>query len=241
MNKEDAITQQADAWMAVCATLDEVVPEWHFAGGTGLENAIAAIRKLAARDAQWQAALAEQEPVAWMRESNGDCAPDFHVGTDPDQFWAPTGRRWVPLYTHPAPSTPAAQERAEPVAPAVGEAYWLIECHHGFTGWYDGRDRVDCRFFDKNPGNAKRFTTKEDAEQFIRTRGVSCMLATEHVDLSATTPAPAQPSTEHADLMKFYGVDTMSALAEAQHLHIEKLQAKLPRNDQPAFTRVREG
>ena len=42
-------------------------------------------------------------------------------------------------------------------------------------------------------------------------------------------------------LLKFYAVDTLEALVEAQARHIEKLQAKLPplRDEQPG--RVREG
>ena len=53
--------------------------------------------------------------------------------------------------------------------------------------------------------------------------------------------APCRTEAQHAVLMKFYSVDSLSALVEAQHRHIEKLQAKQPRNDQSAFTRVREG
>jgi len=52
---------------------------------------------------------------------------------------------------------------------------------------------------------------------------------------------PVQAEAPISDLMKFYSVDNLSALVEAQARHIEKLQAKLPRNDQPAFTRIREG
>lgn len=42
-------------------------------------------------------------------------------------------------------------------------------------------------------------------------------------------------------LMDFYSVDTLPDLIDAQACHIERLQAKLPQLDQPAFTRVREG
>lgn len=61
------------------------------------------------------------------------------------------------------------------------------------------------------------------------------------VNEMAQASKPVQAEAPHSDLMKFYGVDNLSALVEAQHRHIEKLQAKLPRNDQPEFTRVREG
>ena len=40
--------QQAAAWMAVVEVLDEINPAWRDAGGTGIENAVAAIRSLAA-------------------------------------------------------------------------------------------------------------------------------------------------------------------------------------------------
>lgn len=60
-------------------------------------------------------------------------------------------------------------------------------------------------------------------------------------DLNVSRLATKQAEAPHSALMKFYGVDNLSALVEAQHRHIEKLQAKLPRNDQPAFTRIREG
>lgn len=50
---------------------------------------------------------------------------------------------------------------------------------------------------------------------------------------------------EHLDaekqLMRFYGVATITALIEAQHRHIEKLQAQLARNDTGKPQRVREG
>ncbi len=44
---------------------------------------------------------------------------------------------------------------------------------------------------------------------------------------------------ELASLRAFYGVTTNDALIFAQAKHIERLQAKLPSNDQPAVTRVR--
>jgi hypothetical protein len=66
---------------------------------------------------------------------------------------------------------------------------------------------------------------------------------------SALSSAPAQPVREpmsegrasDRQLMDFYSVDTLPDLIDAQACHIERLQAKLPQLDQPAFTRVREG
>lgn len=47
--------------------------------------------------------------------------------------------------------------------------------------------------------------------------------------------AKAQP------LMRFYGVDSLADLIEAQNRHVERLQAKLPRNtsdDKPQMVRA---
>lgn len=76
-------------------------------------------------------------------------------------------------------------------AEAAGPA-WLIECKNGFTGWWDGRERVDCRFFDKDPNKAHRFQTKAEAEAVIAQRGNSCMVATEHSWLAAPPQAGAE-------------------------------------------------
>lgn len=46
---------------------------------------------------------------------------------------------------------------------------------------------------------------------------------------------------EVAQMMKFYNVKTKDELIKMQAHHIERLQAKLPQDNQPAFTRVREG
>lgn len=46
---------------------------------------------------------------------------------------------------------------------------------------------------------------------------------------------------ERHQLFKFYGVDTMEALVEAQAKHIERLQSQLPPTVKPAYARVREG
>lgn len=57
--------------------------------------------------------------------------------------------------------------------------YWMIECSHGFTGWWKGSGKVDCRLFDKDPTKGKRFATKQEAEAAIQH---SCQIATEHMD-----------------------------------------------------------
>ena len=79
----------------------------------------------------------------------------------------------------------SAQPVAEPVA-------WLIECKNGFTGWWDGRERVDCRFFDKDPNKAHLFATKAEAEKVIKERGHYCQIATQHQWLRAAQPV-AEP------------------------------------------------
>jgi len=78
----------------------------------------------AARDAQWQAAMAGQEPVGYINHGI-----EYHTRGKTIFHEKPTKnleRRWwaedIAVYTHPAPTNPAAQERAEPVASAVGEA-----------------------------------------------------------------------------------------------------------------------
>jgi uncharacterized small protein (DUF1192 family) len=64
-----------------------------------------------------------------------------------------------------------------------------------------------------------------------------------HKRTFTTPPAEGGEAVRDADrrLMTFYGVDGLHALIDAQDKHIARLQAKLPRNDQPVFTRVREG
>ncbi|HAX23091.1 MAG TPA: hypothetical protein DCY64_22745 [Hydrogenophaga sp.] len=42
-------------------------------------------------------------------------------------------------------------------------------------------------------------------------------------------------------LLRFYGVGDYQTLVAAQAAHIEKLQAKVPRDNIPAFTTAREG
>lgn len=133
---------------------------------------------LAARDAQWQAALAEQEPVAgWSYESHefGDVWARRVILNRPDGGANPPTkhnggaiRNVRPLYTHPAPSTPAAQERAEPVAPAVRETLELAE---EALGWHAAGFCED---------SMPELTV--EALKAIRTL------------LSATPPAPAQPA-----------------------------------------------
>lgn len=46
---------------------------------------------------------------------------------------------------------------------------------------------------------------------------------------------------EAEKLMDFYQVDSIGKLIHAQSKHIERLQARLPKDDQPILTTVREG
>lgn len=71
----------------------------------------------------------------------------------------------------------------EPVA-------WMIECRNGFTGWWDGKSRLDCRLFNKDPNKGKRFVNKDAAELLISTQGNSCMIATEHMWCEMPKPIP---------------------------------------------------
>jgi len=43
---EDATMQQADSWLAVCALLDELAPNWQSLANTGQQSALIAIRSL---------------------------------------------------------------------------------------------------------------------------------------------------------------------------------------------------
>lgn len=57
---------------------------------------------------------------------------------------------------------------------------------------------------------------------------------------AALAAAPvAQPSESIQQLMKFYAVDTVEALVDAQCKHVERLQEKLPKTPSlaPAFPR----
>lgn len=60
-----------------------------------------------------------------------------------------------------------------------------------------------------------------------------------HAALSQTMQPKA--GTDHSQLMKFYGVDSVDALVAAQADHITKLQDRLPRNTAFTVQRVREG
>lgn len=64
------------------------------------------------------------------------------------------------------------------------------------------------------------------------------------IDRTVTKQTPYGPalSESHAQLAKFYGVDSLAALVDMQAHHIEKLQAKLPQSPNVfAPQRVREG
>ena len=81
----------------------------------------------------------------------------------------------------------------------------MIECKNGFTGWWDGREKVDCRFFDKDPNKAYRFATKEEAERVIAVHGNSCQIATEHKWLQA------EPAPEPVAWVVYVGYEVMKA------------------------------
>jgi hypothetical protein len=95
-------------------------------------------------------------------------------------------------------------------------------------------------------------------EEWASRRGYSLMQDREGYQIGQTThawngyqaalaqqAAPGAQATEHSgsikQLMRFYRVETLEALAEAQATHIERLQAKLPQLTQPVTTREREG
>ena len=61
----------------------------------------------------------------------------------------------------------------------------------------------------------------------------------EYNEIQPQAQEPARESDQQ--LMRFYGVGSLHTLIDAQEKHIAKLQAKLPRDNQPAFTKVREG
>lgn len=79
--------------------------------------------------------------------------------------------------------------------------------------------------------------------QTIKILGLSNeKLALQAITAALSNPAPvAAPGESHAQLMKFYSVESVDALITAQADHIEKLQARLPRNTAFTVQRVREG
>jgi len=58
---------------------------------------------------------------------------------------------------------------------------------------------------------------------------------------AAPTPPAEQPAEPDQQLCRFYQAQTFPELVSAMERHIERLQDKLPRGEQPAFTRAREG
>lgn len=60
---------------------------------------------------------------------------------------------------------------------------------------------------------------------------------------SFAAPSEGDERARESDrqLMDFYSVESLYSLIDAQEEHIRRLQAKLPADNQPAFTRVREG
>lgn len=148
---------------------------------------------VAARDAQWQAALAEQEPVAQLyvsmetHDMGQSLAPNPPFKVARARAYQQTDSLPVgeyPLYLHPAPTNPAAQERAnrdadefsrytpkewvsqeraEPVAPA---------------GWQEAISVI-----------ARLLMLYEHRSEIDSYKAAEALL-------SATPPAPAQPATE---------------------------------------------
>ena len=79
--KKKEISEQAEAWMAVCSTLYEVMPGWCNYPGNGIESAVAAIRALA------EQARVVGEPVAPTERTGNvevDTVLDRLNSSDPD-------------------------------------------------------------------------------------------------------------------------------------------------------------
>lgn len=97
-----SLRQRADAWMAVCALLRELRPSWQEGPGSAQEQALEAIRAMAA-----QPAAVEQEPVLVVeREPSYMDRGHFYKGDkphiDPTKVWKlPIGTK---LYTAPQPA-----------------------------------------------------------------------------------------------------------------------------------------
>ncbi|WP_439606826.1 hypothetical protein [Hydrogenophaga sp.] len=171
----------------------------------------------AARDAQWQAALAEQERTAERVEverkvyRNGAEHREYlnaRFGPEKGGLSFPwNGHRWAYKFTGFDDDgdfdvlyrfeTAPAQERAEPVAPAVGEAFNIA--------WRQTWGMVD----PLRPPAAGSYYLGEH-------NGIIAALKTirenfDHALLSATPPAPAQPSPEpqnpHHDYLRAYWQD----------------------------------
>lgn len=107
--------------------------------------------------------------------------PDLHLWTNGTRIGAfVETKAWSEAAVRAAILADRAQ-RAEAQEP--DEAGWMIECSHGFTGWWDGRiiqGMVDCRFFNTDPNKGVRFARREDAERVIKSCGNSCQIATGH-------------------------------------------------------------
>lgn len=90
---------------------------------------------------------------------------------------------------------------------------------------------------------ASRHVSIDDYGQYvIQKQGFDAFVADIINELSTLSGQTAESGeAPDAQLCEFYQVSTFSDLVATMERHIEKLQAKLPRNDQPAFTRVREG
>lgn len=84
-------------------------------------------------------------------------------------------------------------------------------------------------------------------EQFVQAVG---LLSTENSFARIQTPVLLSfafkvrgiLASEHSPAMEFYGVESIDALIEAQAEHVERLQAKIPKDNSPFYRRVpREG
>jgi hypothetical protein len=87
--------------------------------------------------------------------------------------------------------------------------------------------------------------TEQFCRDILAAKGETPLTANEKEQLALAwlgrEQMPEAVSAEHLQLFKFYGVNTLAALADAQEHHIEKLQAKLPSSPSLAPQRVREG
>jgi hypothetical protein len=93
-----------------------------------------------------------------------------------------------------------------------------------------------------NDGTAQNEKADKTADAFESHLDESCHCLARHAELaSAMPPALEVASDSIKQLFKFYQVATLEELVEAQSSHIERLQGKLPSDDQPAFRPVRAG
>jgi len=145
----------------------------------------------------------------------------------------------------------ALASRNEPPAVDAGEnEAWLIEDQDHFPRhrWLRIVDTGKTAHlqWENDANTATHFGRREDAVAFQKLHVDFCALSivTGHTFLN--TPAlasreEAPAAGAHADLMRFYKVDSADALIAAQADHIEKLQSKLQPAPSLAPQRIREG